>query len=181
MSIFGDQSERLLRETWASPSELAEELYAMFGVNTPLQIQGPVEITNTTPGPALTVKQLGAFDAGGFPPGLKPDDPAAISLQFPGLSPTPADVSPPVTQQNITQNTLKPGGGGGVPGQIVSGSGDTYDVDLYEKGVAAGVTKTVSVTQLQIDPAETINAGTWTLVTQAGDGYFMQVPVWGAP
>jgi hypothetical protein len=61
---------------------------------------------------------------------------------------------------------------------VVSGSGDTYQVTVYPNGLS-GATETVEVTQLQIDAAETIPAGTWAMVTQLADGaYTMQVPVW---
>jgi hypothetical protein len=100
MSIFGDQSERLLRETWGSPTDLAEELYAMFQSNLPLNINGPVTITNTTPQPALTVQQLGAFDPGNFPTGLTPDPSPGILLLFPGINATPSNFAPDPAPQS---------------------------------------------------------------------------------
>jgi hypothetical protein len=63
------------------------------------------------------------------------------------------------------------GGGGGFYGEVVSGSGSTYTVDVEGVG-------NVTVTQLQIDGDETIPAGTMALVVQVGENYFMQVPVW---
>jgi hypothetical protein len=45
----------------------------------------------------------------------------------------------------------------------------------------SGPTINVNVTQLQIDSGETVDAGTWTLVTKAGTDYYMMVPVWGPP
>jgi hypothetical protein len=175
MSIFGDQSERLLRETWGSPTELAEELYAMFGVNTPLQIQGPVTITNTTPGPALTVNQLGAYTPGDFPPGLTPPPSPGISILSPGTDATPSGAAPPPAPVSVGG-----GGGGGIPGQVQSGGpGPSYQVAIYTAGLAGGFI-VVTVTQLQIDPDETIPVGTWALVTQAGANYYMNVPTWAA-
>ncbi len=46
-------------------------------------------------------------------------------------------------------------------GQVVSGSGGSYLVAIYGKGSGSAATATVSATVPQIDPGETIPAGTW--------------------
>lgn len=75
--------------------------------------------------------------------------------------------------------TRPPLGGGGIPGVVLSGGpGDTYSVRVYPNGLAAA-SQDVTVTQLQIADDATIQAGTWTVVAQAGSAYYMQVPVWG--
>lgn len=72
-------------------------------------------------------------------------------------------------------------GGGGVPGKVLSGTGSTYQVQLYPNGPSAAAGATVSVKQLQIDSGATIPVNTWAIVTLAGAQYCMQVPVWLAP
>ena len=59
----------------------------------------------------------------------------------------------------------------GFTGTVVSGTGATYSVTL-------NTGPTVSVTQLQIDPTETIPAGTKVIVIQIASLYYMAVPGW---
>jgi hypothetical protein len=66
-----------------------------------------------------------------------------------------------------------------VPGKVLSGGpGATYQVQLYPNGPSGGAGDTVTCTQLQIDPNETIPAGTWAIVAKSNNAYYMQVPVW---
>ncbi len=76
-----------------------------------------------------------------------------------------------------------PGSGGGTfLGKVVSGTGDTYSVELYGNGSAQPATATVSATVPQIDPTATIPAGTWiAAVYQFGTSYQFQPPVWLTP
>ncbi len=82
-------------------------------------------------------------------------------------------------------------GGGGTTaflGKVVSGSGDTYVVDLYGNGSGRVKTATVSVTIPQIADDEQIPAGTWinpvfrfTVVgIETTTTYECQVPIWVA-
>ena len=73
------------------------------------------------------------------------------------------------------------GSGGSIPGKILSGTVDTYQVQLYPNGKAAAAGLTVTVKQLQIDPAATIPPGTWAMVSKTGLVYSMQVPIFLAP
>jgi len=177
MGIFGDQSERLLRESWGSVNALAEELYAIFAMNLPLQISGPVEITNAKAGqPALTVTQW----SGDLPPiafrkpsGQGPGDYTTTGLQ-PG-----AGFDPAVPQdQAKPKPPPTPAAGNAVPGKILSGAGDVYTVEIYPDGRDA-LPQRVTVTQLDIDLLETIPPGVWAICVQTSDGqWWMQVPVW---
>lgn len=68
------------------------------------------------------------------------------------------------------------------PCEILSGSGDTYTVQVYKQGFP-GPSTNLEVKQLQIDGSEQIAAGTrWYVienVTLKGEvSYTMQVPVW---
>jgi hypothetical protein len=185
VGIFGNQALRLLREKWSSPNELAEELYAILNSNVPMTLTGPVTINNSSPTkPALTVRNFGQNDQG-------VNIQKRPLLQGPNFPPIPGITFPPLGvfgdgtlgsnlgSQGQAQQQQQPGGGG-FPGKVLSGGpGATYKVAVYQSGLG-GKPTTVSVTQLQIDPAETIPAGTWAMVSQVGSSYYMQVPVWGA-
>jgi hypothetical protein len=83
-------------------------------------------------------------------------------------------------------------GGGMIPAQIVSGTGDTYQVKLYRNGPDDTETpEQVQCFQLDIDEDETIPVDTWVFVTQMTitmnpgteeeetvTQYYMQVPIW---
>jgi hypothetical protein len=188
MGIFRKQSIRLLRERWGGVNEAMEELYAILNSDEPLEIDGPVTINNSTGRAPLTINQFGG-DGGVVninrrdeppvqPPGFPPLDfggPGNFTItiinQFGGVETgTSNDGTPPRPQPEQQ-------GGGGFPGRVISGEGSTYQVAVYESGLAqAPVTRTV--TQLQIASDATVPAGTWALVGKAGNSYFMQVATW---
>lgn len=209
MAFLRDQAIRLLREKWNSPQLLAEELFAIFASDVPFTIDGPVTINNPGPLPAITINNGGLGDAAfSYNRESQPQD--IPGFTFPGLGGIPPlpGVSPPNfgIVNNITLGSdgiiyettgpadqpLPPGtpvGGGGagggstLMGVVLSGTGDTYQVQLYKADGSPG-SDVVSVQQLQIDPGATIPAGTAVFVfvgaTQS-DGsvtYLMQVPVW---
>lgn len=72
--------------------------------------------------------------------------------------------------------------GGSIPGKVLSGEGDTYQVALYPKG-PDGPSQDVEVRQLMIAEGEIIPEDTWVMVSKLKNEadeteYFMQVPVW---
>lgn len=69
-------------------------------------------------------------------------------------------------------------GGGGLPGQVVSGSGASYIIDTFPNGLSSAAVR-VNATQAGIDPAATIPVGTWGPVVRAGAQYVMLFPLWG--
>lgn len=207
MGLFREQASRLLREKWANPSLLAEELYAMFTSDEPVTIDSPLTVTapEGSQSPPLTLRNFG-------------DDPAMMQFQhqqlppffFPDLPPLPDPGSgggvgdfiftnyygdgsgetfvnpPPGRDPSPGTGTVigvsSGGGGGGFPGVVVSGGpGASYQVNVYLDGLAKPPTLK-AVTQLSIDSAETIPAGTWAVIGSqtvgSGTNYFMQVPVW---
>lgn len=191
MGILTDQAIRLLKTRWRDPNQLAEELYAILTSDAPVNISGPVTITNSSGEPDLTIDHQGAGDYSvvirkatrpdiNFPdlPFL-PIDPGDTNWSgWPVDDPTNpvedpdwAPDAPPAPQPR------QQGGGGGFPCRVVSGSGNTYSCAVYEDGLAAAPS-TRSVRQLQISAAATIPAGTWAVAGKAGGAYFMQVPVW---
>jgi hypothetical protein len=68
--------------------------------------------------------------------------------------------------------------GGGIPGKVLGGSGNEYEVEIYPEGLD-GEPLTVNVLQLQIDSTGgDIAPDTWVIVTKVKGSYYMQVPVW---
>lgn len=192
MGLFKKQSIRLMREDWGSPKELAEEVYAILNSDEPIEIDSPVTITNTTNSPPLTLRQFGGTDNGiriekypeppgefdDVPPLEFPDDVGLEILTLIGTDGTiETGTGDPTDDDDPTTVAIESGGGGGFPGKIISGSGSSYQVDVYEDGLTESPTRR-TVTQLQIDSSETIPANTWALVGKIGDEYFMAVPVW---
>jgi hypothetical protein len=60
----------------------------------------------------------------------------------------------------------------GAAGTVVSGSGKNYVVQLINQ------TKTVPAVQMQIDPTDSVPAGTAVVLVQIGTTFYMQAPVW---
>lgn len=155
--MFHNQRSRLLRrENWTA-DDLAQELWAMFGPEVPLEHRGPITLVNDGENPAITFRNFGDSDA---------------VFQVTRVE---NNLAGNTTTTNTTITSVS--GGGGIPGEIISGSGNTYQVDIYRNGLSGSATR-VSVRQLQIGSGETIPAGTWTMVSQLADGYYMQVNVW---
>lgn len=198
MSIFGDESERLLRESWSGPDELAEELYAIFTSTQPLQT-GPIQITNP---PGSTVPPIAIDNLGNTTTSVSITTNPSPTPNFPELPPIPPlpGIGSPVVNllgpDGLPTETGPPGGpftpsppiagggGGGVPAQVVSGGPGKgpYTMTAYPNGLGGGgltpTTLTVKATQLQIADDETIPAGTWAILNKVGTTYYMQVPVW---
>jgi hypothetical protein len=114
------------------------------------------------------------------PPPPVPPTPFAYSrpdLHVPRLP--DVDWTLPVNGVPIPADT---GTGGGVMGKVVSGSGDTYIVDLYEAGKNSAATQTgITVFVEQIDPDDAIPPDTWIapviqVTSDAGDTEFWFQP-----
>jgi hypothetical protein len=83
------------------------------------------------------------------------------------------------TNDAIAGSTVGGTGGNAFPGFVISGSGNKYLCRIYPDGFSTTTTKDVLVTQMQIDPTETIPTGTFAIVLLGKDKkYTMQVPVW---
>lgn len=188
MSLL-DQAVRLLRTHWRNPTALAQELYAMFTAqdaatqDAPLTIANPdgstapyLQLPNYTPGNSL----IQINGRGGAPLGnlVLEGDSLVFQPAQTGALPTGTVPFAPGTTRPLP---IGGGGGGGVPGQVVSQvSGSVYQVRIYPAGLN-GASQLVNVTQLSIASGAVIPAGTWTTVINTTDGsYEMQVPVWGA-
>lgn len=164
--MFGSQALRMLRETWRSATELAEELYAIFANDKlPLEHSGP--ITLDKPDGTQAPITLRGFKSGDTVLTINrtPDAPINITLGNPnpdGTIPL-GGLAGQSQQQQTPTNTFT--------GTVLSGSGATYSVRL-------GIGQTVNVTQLQINSDDIIPAGTRVLVVKEAGVFKMVVPVW---
>lgn len=101
----------------------------------------------------------------------------SLSFQAPPVNGVPGTVYN-IAGQNPNNNPQPQQGGGGMPGQVVSGSGTTYQCKVWPQGTALP-SLTVSVKQLQIADGESVPANTWVIVAKTTNGsYYMQAPVW---
>lgn len=174
-----DVVRRITRRRWDDVNDLAEELASALR-SVRVKINGPLSLNlskgqaaiqlNSEPDPeGSDVPLIEEVSGGGSGRGSSVGIGANGALQ-------PSSLGESFTGGSGVGG--EGGGGGGIPCAIVSGSGDTYQVSLYEDGVAGGVTQTVEAIQLQIDEAETIPAGTWTFASLVNEIYYIQVPVW---
>jgi hypothetical protein len=169
LTIPANEMLRLLRDDWTGPNGakmLSEELYAiMAGAVAKGSQTGQMNLNQPSPGTYPLV--INAPDGSGIQ--IKGKN-GTTSIGVGGI--TLAGGQPVVGAGG--------GAGGGIPGLVLGGGPGQgpYSVQLYPNNLStAGAT--VSCTQLQIDPAETIPPGTWTMVSLMPDHtYTMQVPVW---
>lgn len=189
--MFEEESIRLLREKWRSTQQLAEEIFAIFQTRGLLEHDGSLRVTPTNDEPPLQV--------------VLPSTPGETGA---GITITRGDTVINISPEGITitngDTTTTLGSGGTdlgqvvgledppssapfvVIGRVVSGTGATYQVELFSDQTASQSFGTVQVTQLQIDADEQIPANTWALVVGfpvTANGvttatYAMQVPVW---
>lgn len=202
MGIFGDQAERLLRESWPSVDQLAEELYAIFTSTSPLQVDGPLTINNKGSGSPIVINQSGGNhdlvqitrqDPGlpGFGPIPPNPAPGQTFYTFYYDNFPPEYFNPPFGPPNNEQGTgtpIVPPGVSQFPGQVVSGGPGQgpYTVKVYTKGLA-GLPTTAQATALQLASDATLPPGTWGFFTPTtttkvgGTTYLFQPAVWLDP
>mgnify|MGYP000909049653 CR=1 FL=1 len=192
MGFLKRQSIRLMRESWHDANELAEEMRAIFNSEEPIVFDQPITINNNTGEPAITINN------GGNGPTIEINNNPTPPIQFPDYPPITIPDFPEIPPTIIYNNdgtivdgdgepvdqggTVSGGGGGGFPGLVVSGSGDLYEVDVYERGTGEPPTRRF-VRIMQIDEDATIPAGTGLLVARVTNGsnvfeYYSQVAVW---
>lgn len=162
--MFDDQLIRLLREKWPNATLLAEELFAILSANRPTLTNNPLVIDNPEPNqPAIIIRQSG-------------DSPFAFQIQ----SPDPTQPTGVATQNINNQGqpvdedgNPESSGGGTFPGQVVSGSGTTYLVKIYENGTGVSASQTVSARIGNLpDPNVVLAADTWVIVMQLSNGRY---------
>lgn len=210
LPYFGDQAVRLLRESWdgiirADPktgiirptgaTSLAEELFAMLDDRVPQTQVGPttmnpdpgataLTINTAVPGNAIAINGGDLTFSGGG--GIKLPEGSPLTITGNGLT---VDGSMNLNKGFYLWNgvPLGLGGGGGTTtflGKVVSGTGNTYRVDIYGVGSTGDPTTRVTVIIPEIDPDEEIPVGTWlNPIFQFTPGvgnptYECQVPIW---
>jgi hypothetical protein len=180
-------SQRLRREGWEDLQEAMDEVWSVFQSDEPFTVDGQLIVNNNTPDAGIVINNTGdtntAITINNYPTDGGPDaplDPGDTFITniyidgtiegFPNPPPQPEPTQPGTGETVVA-------GGGGFPGRVISGSGSTYQVAVYESGLS-GAPTTRTVTQLQIAEGEAVPAGTWAIVGKVGASYFMQVPVW---
>lgn len=159
---FSEETYRLLRPDWETLGlgAFSQEAWAVLQMLQQYQSNGTQTFVQGQQ-PPITINQ----------PLTIPPGPAIVLNRGPNQQLT-------IGPDGIQQNGQPIQAAGGIPGTIVSGTGDTYLVSIPNSGVVGG-TKNVTVKQLQIDPDATIPVGTSVVVfIGTGGTYFMAVPVW---
>ncbi len=164
---------RLIRilNSGADVDTLLEEIISELGDDdTRADFPGGLELKSTADKPAIQIDS--------DPTNV--DDSAPLIRITRGGTDIDIDLS---TDGNIEQPTAGSGSASAAttplafPGVIVSGTGATYQANIYLNGLSGAAT-TVTVTQLQISSSETIPVGTSCLVVKSGSNYYAQIPVW---
>ncbi len=178
------------------------DTFQINGGNT--TIGGNTDPTNNFPGSTITI---GGITTGGvnvdgstFPTNQGTItiggnriviDKNGITLNGPIFNNGPVTNNDSVTNKGPSGGTGI-GGGGSFLGKVVSGSGDTYQVDLHGNGSGQPATATVTATVPQMAPSAVIPAGTWVgpvygfavaslnlnLGQPVSANYEFQCPVW---
>jgi hypothetical protein len=209
LPFFGTQAVRLLRESWdgliradakgnirpVGATSLAEELFAMLDDSIPQTQTGPVTLnpdpgatalTINNPAPGDGIKINGGdltFSGGG---GIHLPEGSPLDIKGNGLT---IDGSMNLNHGFYLWNGVPLGLGGGAGGtttflgKIISGTSDTYIVDLYGSGSGEDPTDRVTVTIPEIHPAEELPVGMWlNPIFQFTNGatvtYETQIPIW---
>lgn len=187
MGFLKDQAARLQRETWASPTELAEELYAMFTSEKPVVFDSPVVINNPTGGPGITINQGDAGDTSieiiNNPYWHQGDTTTTITNQFITIIYGDGTIEgypdPPPAPEDPQPGDGEPvgGGGGGFPCEVVSGSGFLYTCNVYTSGLGTTPIQT-QVRFLGMSSQAQLPAGTQSVANLVGASYFSYVACW---
>lgn len=190
--MFGTQAMRLLRTKWKTPTLLAQELFAMFQSDIPLEHSGGLKLDAKNDAPALELSRgdfgdgpvldfNGGSGAGGISfsianGGLVITGPS-ITLVESGTGAPPATTPTPQEQQQQAQGST-------FPGQVLSGSGQSYVVRIFTQGEGGPASQVTAQAPGMADDA-TISEGFWVAVSATTDaqgtitGYFFFPPVWG--
>lgn len=170
---------RLRREMWqiygrdGKPDviklqQFAEELIAELESTKELTHNAPIN-ANGPQNPNATVAPFNSFpnyDQPGFTIN-NPDGSRTDIGQDGTITTTPAGGGTPQQQ-----------GGGGLIGKIVSGSGTSYTVGIYENGLSAAATRTVTATAPYLNSDEDIPNNSVVGVVRAGTVYHILTAYW---
>lgn len=184
--MLGKAAERIIRTSWRSVNELAQELYAIFRGDAPIISSGPVQLSPDPGVPAIQITQTPGDDT---PPITVNGQPITTSggggtdlgdIDWPGSDPTTITDATPATPSD---NPIT------LYGEVVAKiNGDTYSVRCWAKNPdTAPPIGILPVQQRLIDPDDTIPPTTPVFViafpgTVGGVRTIikavMQTPVW---
>lgn len=167
-----DQIIRLMREKWPNAQMLAEEIFSILNTWRTDGFDFPLIVNADGEQPAITVRNRG--DEGDIALSIERagEDVGGISIELDGDGEPVATLDGNVSGESGSSQTSETAERHAFTGTVQSGSGSSYQV-LLDDGT------TQAVTQLQIDAAETIPAGTRAVVVKNSSGvYQMQVPIW---
>ncbi len=165
--MFDEQAIRLLREKWPNANILAEELFAILTSSIPLTHNGPLEITNNTDGPAITIRNYGGSEIAFRV--IRADDPASPQ-GTPGENRVVTDIGNDGSRDPVPEDEEQ--GSSAFPGKVVSGSAATYQVDIYENGTAAAKTATVAARIGNLETGVNVPANSWVVVMRLATGAY---------
>lgn len=158
---------RLLRETWANATDLAQEIVAMLSNGEPLEHQAPVTVINQAPRQAaLTLVHdndgadvLSVTDsAGNYLGGLRITD---GRLSFVAIMEDEEEATLPST---AAVNAV-------YPGLALGGSGSFWQFTIFPEGLDSQTQESVTVGLLS---ATAPTAGQYYLVAKVGDSYYVR-------
>ena len=194
--MFGQQAMRLLRTKWKQVNTFAQELYAMFQDDIPLEHSAPITINYAGPDAPLKLDRgfsdgpVIAATSGGKDGGLRfgPDGTTTVygdNIVFEYLEDgepvrTPVqDLGNKARDEKPTSSTY--------PAQVVSGEARTYVMTVYTNGIGSTGTK-VTATALGVADDAVLDVDSWHMVSavaytaggQSKTAYYFAPNVWGA-
>lgn len=179
--MLSTERVRLLREDPWTAQGLAEELYAMFTDESPLDVGDGVVAKYNSKSQQVPFQIINAPDTGPIPvmAGHRAGGGSFVMTINNGgiqITDTTSSGEPTVTDVGSGGGSSSPRTNSIMPGKIVGGSSDTYTVMIYPRGRTNAGTNVV-VKQLQISVLDTIPAELWVWVVLELDGsYSMIVP-----
>lgn len=192
--MYQEQASRLNRDDWASETELASEVRAVFNDRSPLMHKAPItqiQEVATTPTQTIRVNNTGELveilrfedlygnHLGGI--NLANGDVQVWSIsQGKNNSIYPATKGivsrwpdPNQVQADLMEVETEGTPGSSFVGVVLSGSHPTYIVALYPDGLS-DPSSLFAATVTNIVTTSDIPAGTRVIVTQGGDDYYMR-------
>ncbi len=133
LDYLAEQSIRLRRTKWADPQPLADELWVILS-RLEDSTQGASQVLSPVDGsvidlPAGSTLNISPFD-----------------FLFPEILPTVVTTSVPGTKTTVTTFYVR----GTIPGKVISGSGSSYQVQIYPHGPNGPDSQVVTVVPLDI-------------------------------
>jgi hypothetical protein len=165
--MFGRHAMRLMRERWSKlgVDALAEEIFVILSnANLDLSHSGPITLTQEGDDPAIRIRSGSPF------PNISIERDESVDLEI-GSEGIESPSGEATTGVGSTAGSTSVTGTSVFMGTVVSGSEDTYEVELQNG-------QSVTAIQQQITAGETIPAGTVTPIFLIGGTYMMQAPVW---